>query len=486
MWSKIKYYIDSYSIPISAKLTATYTVILIFTLLLTNILAVISLYFIVGGQAEKDLDTSTTNVITYLQTGRPLDQRMLAQPLLMQGVAVRVFDNQNQLILDSNPDLPDNDTLFIKNKHYKQHSQSWNTFINKNAFGEKDIVLEEYSNETYCVLQLDWNAGGEFYHLQFIKPMSVQFHFLYIVRYSLLMADCIGLLIAILAGTYISRKVLQPIRIITSTAKKIEINDLNTRILFKDNYDELSELAKTFNHMLDRIQEGFEQQRRFVADASHELRTPVTVISGYTDMLNRWGRNDVAALTEGLNAIKSETTNMQGLIEKLLFLARADQGQQIISKEPLPMKQLLEEIVQETHLIAPNHNVILEMNDSGIIFADVSFIKQMLRIFMDNAIKYTPDNGIIKIVAQQTIQHLAIIIQDTGIGIPQEDLPKIFDRFYCVDKSRSKTTGGTGLGLSIAQWIARQHDISIEVDSIHGQGTNIRFNIPLLLIPSQE
>ena len=231
--------------------------------------------------------------------------------------------------------------------------------------------------------------------------------------------------------------------------------------------------------MLTRIQKGFEQQRRFVADASHELRTPITVISGYANMLDRWGKQDPAVLEEGIDSIKSEVANMHGLIEKLLFLAKADLNKQIMNKTKVNMEHLIEEVLQETRLIAPNHHILLRQNDPSLIYADFSSLKQMLRIFIENSIKYTPTGGTIHIASRQTSSHLEITIQDTGIGIPEEDQSKIFERFYRVDKSRSKSTGGTGLGLSIAHWIAKQHNMTIHLTSTQGEGTTIMLRTAL-------
>jgi signal transduction histidine kinase len=171
---------------------------------------------------------------------------------------------------------------------------------------------------------------------------------------------------------------------------------------------------------------------------------------------------------------------MYNLIEKLLFLARADQSKLIMNKAKFDMEQLIEEVVQDTCLIAPNHNILLHQNDPALIYADSSSIKQMLRIFIENSIKYTPIGGTIRIASRQTNNHLEITIQDTGIGIPKEDQPKIFERFYRVDKSRSKITGGTGLGLSIARLIAEQNDTTIQLTSAQGEGTTITLQIPLM------
>ena len=215
-------------------------------------------------------------------------------------------------------------------------------------------------------------------------------------------------------------------------------------------------------------------------------------------MLARWGSQDEEALREGLEAIRSEAVDMQELIEKLLFLARADQKRQIMHKEPLDMAPLVEDVFSKLELTDKEHDHVLEVNESATVLADKVAMKQMLRIFLENAVKYTPAGGKISLSAQLVQlkekeaqkepavlgqQVLRITISDTGIGIPAEAQDKIFDRFYRVDTSRSRqegTVGGTGLGLSIASWIAREHNMDIQVESQVGQGTSFMVYIPVI------
>ena len=475
MWSKIKHV----AIPISVRLTTLYAVILSCILLFTSVLTVAGLYYVLYVQANDDIRVSANSVAKYLSEGKPVDDHLLEANFLVPGVMLRVFDEQNRLVIDSTPYASRNKVLLEED--------------------EEDIIPLQFAplkkrtlkiahighNYFFFSSQAVWQEG-HMYQLHFMKPMSEQTHFLKTLVKSLFVTNAIGLFIAIISGIYISRKILRPIRDITDTAKEIEVNNLGRRIKVTDSNDELQGLAKTFNHMLNRIQTGFEQQRRFVADASHELRTPITVISGYADMLDRWGKQDPAALNEGIGAIKSEASNMYGLIEKLLFLARADQSKQVINKVAVAMGPLIADIVQETRLIAPSHQIELRNNDSATVHADPASIKEMLRIFIENSIKYTPEGGTISIISQKAGHHLDITIQDTGIGIPTEDQSKIFDRFYRVDKSRSKTTGGTGLGLSIARWIAEQHSSSIQLTSKPGMGTTVIVVIPLFISEKQH
>ncbi|BBB92557.1 MAG TPA: HAMP domain-containing sensor histidine kinase [Methylomusa anaerophila] len=469
MWSKIKL-----AIPVSVKLTILYAAILSCILLLTSTLTVAGLYYMLYKQANSDISASMNSVNHYWAAGKPLDQNMLEANLLAPGVILKVLDQQNRLLIDSAPHAAGNRVLLEE----LDEDYCFTKFVPLKS--PYLTIVRINRNYFFFTNQVVVQQSGESYQLYFLKPIAEEVHFIKNLIKSLLVTNALGLFVAVVSGIYISRKILRPIRNITETAKEIEINQLGKRFEVTDSNDELQELARTFNHMLSRIQTGFEQQRRFVADASHELRTPITVISGYVDILDRWGKQDPAALQEGISAIKSEAANMYRLIEKLLFLARADQSKQVINKVTVAMEPLITDIVQETRLIAPGHRIELPQNDPAAIYADLTSIKEMLRIFIENSIKYTPEGGTISVISQKADHYLDITIKDTGIGIPEEDQPKIFDRFYRVDKSRSKATGGTGLGLSIARWIAEQHSSSIQLTSKPGVGTTVTVKIPLI------
>lgn len=291
--------------------------------------------------------------------------------------------------------------------------------------------------------------------------------------------NAVIIIITLAVGTRVSRRMLMPIKRMTDTVKEISVQNLDKRLDVGRSHDELKDLAQTFNQMIDRIQSSYERQNRFVSDASHELRTPVAVIQGYADLLDRWGMDHRDVMEESVGAIKNETDNMKQLIEKLLFLARADKNQLTLNKEEFVLDDLLEEIASESRLLDTGHTITHRMETAGIeICADRSYLKQALRVFMDNAIKYTPSGGAIEISALKAKKQVTIAVADTGIGIPTEDIPHVFDRFYRSDVSRTKESGGHGLGLSIAKWIVESHDGKIEVQSAVGKGTKISIHLP--------
>lgn len=298
----------------------------------------------------------------------------------------------------------------------------------------------------------------------------------------LICSNIIGFLLVILIGSKASKKLISPIEIMTKSMQNISINELDQRLNVCGSKDELKDLAKTFNEMLDRIQKSVETQNQFVSDASHELRTPIAVIQGYVNLLDRWGKDDKQVLNESIDAIKSESENMKILVEQLLFLARGDKNTQQINKESFMLNDLLNEIIKETKMIDTCHTIISEQNEEIQISADIKLIKEALRIFIDNSIKYTGEGGTIKINSYINNEKLFITIEDNGIGISEEDLPHIFGRFYRADKSRTKQSGGTGLGLSIAKWIIDNHNGNIAIWSKPNIGTIIRVELPTKIL----
>ena len=236
---------------------------------------------------------------------------------------------------------------------------------------------------------------------------------------------------------------------------------------------ELAGLETAVNKLMTRMRDSYRQQARFVSDASHELRTPIAVIKGYADLLDRWGKTDEKILDESIQAIKSESDNMQHLVEQLLFLARGDSGRTTLNITDFDITEVMKEVCDESAMIDQSHTYLFEGDDPVPAQGDVSLIKQAARILIENAAKYTPENGEIKLRSLVVDGHPAFSVQDSGIGISERDIPHIFDRFYRADDSRSKQTGGSGLGLAIAKWIVERHGGHFEIISRKDIGTRI-------------
>ena len=235
---------------------------------------------------------------------------------------------------------------------------------------------------------------------------------------------------------------------------------------------DLMGIEAAINNLLVRIRESNRQQARFVNDASHELRTPIAVISGYADMLERWGKNDEKILDESINAIQTETARMSHLVEQLLFLARGDSGKTRLTLEEVKLADLMREAYEESVMIDEKHVYRFRQEDDPVLSCDAGLLKQAVRILIDNAAKYTREGDEIILSVGTADGHPYLQVQDCGIGMAESDARHMFERFYRADKARSFE--GTGLGLSIAKWIVDKHNGHFEVLSRQDLGTRIR------------
>jgi signal transduction histidine kinase len=243
--------------------------------------------------------------------------------------------------------------------------------------------------------------------------------------------------------------------------------------------DDLAGLETAVNNLIVRMHNGYRQQVRFVDDASHELRTPIAVIAGYADMLDRWGKTDPQVLDESIRAIQTETEHMKTLVEQLLFLARGDAGRQSLTPVKLDLAVLAHEVWEESTMIDSDHRYVLDADTPVFVLADEALLKQAVRILVENAKKYSPQGTSITLRAYREARDACIEVQDNGIGVSQTDAQQMFDRFYRADSARNSQTGGSGLGLSIARWIVAKHRGRFHVTSYEGIGSRITILLPL-------
>ena len=265
----------------------------------------------------------------------------------------------------------------------------------------------------------------------------------------------------------------EELSVLADKLDEINATHLDTRISVSGTQKELRELAQAINAMLDRINEAYRSQMRFVSDASHELRTPIAVVQGYANLLDRWGKDDPAIRQEAIDAIRQEADSMKELVEQLLFLARGDNDSMRIEMEDFDLTALAAEVLRETEMIDQTHIFLARWDGAVPVRADAGLIKQALRVLVDNSIKYSPEGGRILLSVRADGGAARMSVQDEGQGIGAESLPHIFDRFYRTDESRARQTGGTGLGLAIVKHIARIHNARIKLESEINVGTTI-------------
>lgn len=315
-------------------------------------------------------------------------------------------------------------------------------------------------------------------YLQIFYDMHAEYRFIKLLFVFMAFADLLGVALSVFAGILLSRRALRPIDRLTAAAKRISVSDLDQRVEVGTADDELSRLAATFNEMIERLQQSFEKQSRFVSDASHELRTPIAVIKGYADLIDQWAKDDPKVLAESVAAIRKEAKSMTGLTEELLFLARGDSGALTLQKEDFPVSGLLEDLIGERRLIAPGHRFESSAPGGLLLHADRELLKQALRALVDNAVKYTPAGGDIRLEAHEAEHRIILRVQDTGIGIPESERAKLFDRFYRLDRDRSREKGGSGLGLSIVKWIVEAHGGTVRIEGNLEGGTCVVVRLP--------
>ncbi|MGG0277666.1 HAMP domain-containing sensor histidine kinase [Bacillus rhizoplanae] len=293
----------------------------------------------------------------------------------------------------------------------------------------------------------------------------------------LIACSAIAIILSLLSGRWLSNIIMRPISNMIKTMEDIEQSGVpKTIAIHKQTKDELEKLATAFNLMIKRLQENSEKQKQFISDASHELKTPLTVIRSYANLIRRRGIKNEEMTIEAIEAIHSEATRMQRMTEALLDLA-ASEKETVLEIKSSDLVSLCHSILQQFKDVY-RREITLHYGQAPIMVKmDELKIKQVIIILLDNAIKYSSDK--IEIFLEKNEDYAVIRVSDYGIGIPKEEIEHIFERFYRVDKARSRETGGTGLGLAIAKNIMKQHKGEIKIRSEEGKGTDVELLLPV-------
>ncbi|MEW8995092.1 sensor histidine kinase [Clostridium sp.] len=371
----------------------------------------------------------------------------------------------------------------------------WCIESEKNFYGElvknaqRSFNFYPIETSSYTVV---WNNGKTM-----VKEASTFLYNLRKIITILGIVEGIFLLEEIIFGTTKIRKVLKPLNEIAETASRLsnmyfdeekfqsledaisKISPVTSDERIHIGDSELQGLEDAINKLLDRMRDSYRQQARFVSDASHELRTPISVIQGYANMLDRWGKNDESVLEESITAIKAESENMKNLVEQLLFLARGINGKTQLTMTEFLLNDMMNEVSEESKMIDKNHIYSYINSESISAYGDIGLLKQTARILIENAAKYTDKGEVIILrVGRNDKGEAYFSIQDNGIGIDERDVPHLFERFFRADTARVRKDGGTGLGLSIAKWIIDNHKGYFSVLSREGIGTRIMVFLP--------
>ena len=370
---------------------------------------------------------------------------------------LNLYDNQGQLITQYN----------LSNKEYDYE-------VNKNQLDE--IIAVDQKDYSYISITSEINQSSHFgyKYAQIVHPIDDYNNIMKYMQIISIFIAFILIFLTLLVSYFITRTLTKSLRNISNQMEYIEKQGFKDKLTHMSFYTEIDQMTTTFNSMMRVLEENYKSQKQFVQDASHELRTPLTIIQGHIKLLNRWGKKDPKQLEESLEISLSESKRMEKLISSLLSLSKGQIGDELI-RHNINLNDEIKRLVQSFKNVYPDYkfNIYSKMNNCNILFNKYQF-EQVLLIFMDNAIKYDHINKNISLMITEKNEYIELQITDRGIGIPEEDLPYIFDRFYRVDKSRSKKIEGNGLGLAIAKKIVEQNKGQVLITSEYNKFTTVK------------
>ncbi len=457
------------NMPISKKITYLYTLFFCLVLFIISILIVFNAWMYYSSVSKKEINDTATKVEEYIKGGGEISKENLQKLTENKYIDIRVTVKDDKFFAETMKNPNDFPLLDPPNDDNNPNDKK-----NYDKFHTKKI-----SNQPYMFTHREVQYNNKTYDIGIFRTYSHEYTIMRNFVILFIIINIIAFIISYYVSKFIANKILKPIRNITETAENISINDLQQRIEVPETDDEIRKLIITFNDMISRLDQAFEKQKQFVSDASHELRTPISVIQGYVNLIDRWGKSDDEVLDESISSIKYETEHMANLIKQLLFLARTDNKTQTAQLKKEDISVIAEDVVKEATVMDSSICIKYTGTSSVIANIDEHLIKQLMWIFVDNAIKYSADKPVdIEINTGYENDKPFFAVSDKGIGMEQSNINHIFDRFYRADQSRNKEIDGNGLGLSIAKWIIEQHSGHIDVLSELGKGSCFKITFP--------
>ena len=441
---------------ISSQVAISFTLVLLLTVAISNFFTNAGMRYLFHHQAARSIEF----VIDKMNASNEvdIDKKFLNTNLAFSGVIVRVLDENKNLVADSNSRFPATEKMLshvVKDRPF---------------FATKGYELIETAHSFFYYREVPFQVDGKIFHVQLFKTITFEKELMEYMAWFNFLLDVVAIILAVVIGSFFIKKVLNPLRRVTETAREISAGKMDRRLEVENSSAEAIELSESFNSMLDKINKTFDQQRQFISDVSHELRTPVTVIDGYTQILEKFGAKNKDLLDESVTSIKGATDNMKNLLESLLFLARADQSEQPLNKVDVDVEEILKSTVESYN----NSRINFSSDGNFQTFGDPTALQKMFDVILNNALEYSDDEVTVKLKILGNIAKVNFV--DKGIGISADDKKKIFDRFFRADKVRTKSDDdkSVGLGLSIAKWIADNHGIEFEVESELNKGTTFK------------
>lgn len=436
------------------------TVMTVILIICVNIFVyIIFKHFSIASELNQ-LETRSINIIEEIkESDNRTNEEIMNNGYILSDGYISVVNKKNKAIVNFTTDVDYNNIQQpFQSKQYK-----------------KTVA---YKGHHFAMISLPiiWE-NGDVVNLQLYENVDFKYESFQILKWILIGSVILLLLVIFYLNRVITNIITQPILTLSKHIKETqETKDYQPVEVQQNNSYELRELSTSFNDMMNKLQEHDEQQQAFIMNASHELKTPITVINSYSQMLQRFGKKDTQTLDESIHAINDEAKKMKYLTEQLLYYAQITKNKKENSLEYENIVDLIEEITHRLKHVYDRQIKVEVSCETTEAWLDIALFQQLINIFLDNAYKYGKSLIVVKISDNKHSFKIEII--DDGIGIPETDLPHIFTRFYRVDKARSRSTGGSGLGLSIAQEIASQQNIKIDVISEVNIGSTFILTVP--------
>lgn len=389
-------------------------------------------------------------------------------------ISERGFNEYLKAIIEGEND--EHVRIYSGNKvYYEDKSEVWDKIDYSYDSNSMEVKVKLINFDTYRILSGSLNINGNKYNLQIIQESDIFDEFIESYFPTLLFILVLGIILSLIGAMYVSRNFIKRLTSLTATMNEIKEKGINKRAEISELNDEVDKVKVVFNSMMDEVQEAFDEQGRFVSDASHELKTPLTALHGHLGMLKRWGKNDKERLEKSLDICLNEVERLKKIANDMLVLSKAEKTQVDLSKlVEINPSVVIDEVIEQYRVLNPNVKYIINIEENIKIKIDPNDLKQLLIIFIDNSIKYNNKENIeIKIMLTQINNQVKLEVKDNGIGIPKDEIKNVMKRFYKVDKSRVNNNS-FGIGLSIANRIANNYNSRIDIESELDKYTMIR------------
>ena len=361
--------------------------------------------------------------------------------------------------------------------YYESPSEIWSGISLDNAGKDTEIKIKIFDFEIYNLITGPLEIGDSKYTIQIIREDDIFDEFITNSLPILVLTSILGLVLSGVGATYVSKNFINRLRKLITTMNEIKEKGIDKRAEISELNDEIDKVNIVFNSMMDELEEAFHEQSRFVADASHELKTPLTALNGHLSMLKRWGKNDEERLEKSLDICLSEVERLTKIVNDMLTLSRLEKVDIDLEKlNGIEPKIIIDEVIEQYKILNPDVNYITNIDENIKVKIDPNDLKQLVIIFIDNSIKYNDKNNIeIKINFKKVSNKMQLEVIDNGMGIPKEEINNVMKRFYKVDKSRLHNSS-FGIGLSIANRIVKIYNGEIFISSELGKYTKVTVN----------